>query len=218
MTTFPGSPRLTKGGIVLIDPLTSMVKRIIVLQYNPDTISRTLQAQSAGSETQDRTQVLRLRGAPIETIKIDAEIDAADQLEFPQQNERVVENGIHPELAALELMIYPTSQQVEANLQLAQSGRLEIAPMESPLTVFVWSQQRVIPIRLTDFSVVEEAFAPDLNPLRAKVSLGMRVLTVNDLGFNHRGSSLFMAYHKNKERLRNLLPNGDFGSLGIQRI
>ena len=42
MTTFPGSPRLLKGGIVLIDPDSSAVRRIIALQYNPDTLSRTL--------------------------------------------------------------------------------------------------------------------------------------------------------------------------------
>jgi hypothetical protein len=50
MTTFPGSPRLLKGGIVLIDPTSGAVQRIIALQYNPDTLSRTLQVRGVGAE------------------------------------------------------------------------------------------------------------------------------------------------------------------------
>ena len=79
MTSFPNSPRLLKGGIVLIDPDTSAVRRIIVLQYNPDTLSRTLQPQAV-KESDDRSEAMRLTGPPVETIKLDAEIDATDQL------------------------------------------------------------------------------------------------------------------------------------------
>ena len=42
------TPRLLKGGIVLIDPETAAVQRVIALQYNPDTLTRTLQVQGAG--------------------------------------------------------------------------------------------------------------------------------------------------------------------------
>jgi hypothetical protein len=38
MTSFPNSPKPLKGGIVLIDPNTWVVQRIIALQYNPDTL------------------------------------------------------------------------------------------------------------------------------------------------------------------------------------
>ena len=58
-----------------------------------------------------------------------------------------------------------------------------------------------MPVRLTEFSITEEAFDPLLNPIRARVSLGMRVLSVNDLGFDQPGSNLFMAYLQNKESL-----------------
>src|SRR5690349_3277463 len=111
MTTFPGSPRILKGGLVLIDPTTSAVQRIIVLQYNPDTLSRTLQVQSAGQSSGDHLEALRLTGPPIETIKLDAEIDATDQLEFPDQgqNQVATQLGIFPQLAMLETIIYPTS-------------------------------------------------------------------------------------------------------------
>ena len=82
MTTFPGSPKLLKGGIVLIDAETSAVQKIITLQYNPDTLNRTLQVQGAGGEGGDRSEALRLMGPPVETIKLDAEIDATDRLEL----------------------------------------------------------------------------------------------------------------------------------------
>ena len=144
---------------------------------------------------------MRLKGPPVETIKLDAEIDATDQLEFPDQNREVVEFGIQPQLAALETIVYPTSGQLLANNALAKAGTLEIAPMETPLTLFIWSKTRILPVRLTDFSITEEAFDPNLNPIRAKVSLGMRVLSVNDLGFDHKGGNLFTVYCQQKESL-----------------
>lgn len=218
MTTFPGSPRLLKGGIVLIDPDTSAVRRIIALQYNPDTLSRTLQVQGVGAESGDRLEALRLKGPPVETIKLDAEIDATDQLEFPDQNSTTAELGIYPQLAALETIVYPTSSQLSANNSQAQLGTLEIAPMEAPLSLFIWSKTRILPVRLTEFSITEEAFDTSLNPIRAKVSLGMRVLSVNDLGFNHKGGDLFMIYLQQKERLSGMSQGGSFSTLGIRGI
>lgn len=201
MTTFPGSPRILKGGIALLDPQRGTVVRTIVLQYNPDTLTRTLQVQGAGASEGDRSEALRLKGPPVETIKIDAEIDAADQLEFPDRNRATVETGIQPHLAALETIVYPTVSQIQSNDSLARAGTLEILPMEAPLTLFIWNRNRVVPVRITDFSITEEAFDPSLNPIRAKVSLGMRVLSENDLGTSHRGAALFMAYHQQKENL-----------------
>ena len=154
MTTFPNSPRVIKGGIVLIDADTSAVQRIIVLQYNPDTLSRTLQPQTV-KESGDRSEAMRLTGPPVETIKLDAEIDAADQLEFPDQNRAAVEFGIQPQLAALEMIVYPTSSQLLSNNSMAQAGMLEILPMMSALPLFIWSKSRIVPVRLTDFSITE---------------------------------------------------------------
>ena len=217
MTTFPGSPRLLKGGIVLIDANTGVVQRIISLQYNPDTLSRTLQVQGTG-ESGDRMEALRLKGPPIETIKLEAEIDATDHLEFPRQNSTTAQLGLYPQLAALEVIVYPQSSQLQVNNTMAQMGTLEIAPMESFLSLFIWSKTRILPVRLTEFSITEEAFDTALNPIRAKVSLGMRVLSVNDLGFNHKGGSLFMIYHQQKERLATMTQNATFAALGIGGI
>jgi hypothetical protein len=216
MTTFPNSPRLVKGGIILMDPQTGVVQRIITLQYNPDTISRTLQVQGIGGESGDRSEALRLKGPPVETIKVEAEIDATDQLEIVDSTATQI--GLHAQLAALEIIVYPSSGQLQANNSMAQSGTLEIVPMESPLSVFVWSKQRIVPVRVTEFSINEEAFDPALNPIRAKVSLGMRVLNVNDLGFSHKGGSLFMSYLQNKEQLARRVQGGALGTLGITGI
>jgi hypothetical protein len=218
MSTFPNSPHVLKGGIVLLDSTSGAVQRIITLQYNPDTLTRSLQVQAVDQAGKNRSQALRLIGPPVETFKLDAEIDATDQLEFPDQNQAAVQVGLYPQLAALETIIYPPSSQLLNNNSLAQSGVLEIAPMEAPLTLFVWSKNRVVPVRITDFSVTEEAFDVNLNPIRAKVSLGMRVLSIDDLGFDEKGGNLFMVYQQQKERLAGISQSGTFHDLGIGGI
>lgn len=217
MTAFPGSPRLVKGGIVLMDPGSAAIRRIIALQYNPETLTRTLQIQGAG-EGGDRGEALRLKGPPVETIKLEAEIDAADHLEFPDAHPSVVQHGIAPALAALETLVYPTAGHLGTVGRMAMAGLIEIMPAETPLTLFIWSRSRILPVRFTEFSITEEAFDPLLNPLRAKVNLGMRVLTLNDLPFSHRGSGLFLAYLREKERLAGLVHSGALSLLGIGGI
>jgi hypothetical protein len=216
MSTFPGSPRVLKGGLVLLDPTTFAVRTngIIVLQYNPDTLTRTLKVKGI-SEGGDRSEALRLTGPPVETFKLDAEIDATDQLEFPDSNQTTVRYGIYPQLAALETLIYPDSATLQANFALTQQGIFQVMPTLSPLSLFVWSAARIVPVRITDFSVTEEAFDPSLNPLRAKVSLGMQVLSIDDLYFGDPGGALYMAYQRQKESLAQLYQYGTQAALGI---
>lgn len=215
MTTFPNSPRILKGGLVLVVPDSGRVVRTISLQYNPDSLSRTLQVQSTGTENGQRTEPLRLRGPAVETIKLEAEIDAADQLEFPDQNPSTVQFGIQPQLAALEALVNPTSRQLISNHLLAMIGTLEIAPMEAPLVLFVWGPRRVMPVRVNDFSITEEAFDPLLNPIRAKVSLGFRVLTIDDFPIGHRGAGLFLGSLQNIEQLAGKAVGRVLSVLGI---
>lgn len=132
MNTFPGSPQIVKGGIVLINVETSSIDRIITLQYNPDSLSRSFQAKGIGDEG-DRSEALRLLGPPIETINLEAEIDATDQLEFPGDNEIAVSNGIHPQIAALETILFPESGDLTVNKNFSNSGTLGVAPMESSI-------------------------------------------------------------------------------------
>ena len=201
MTTLTSSPRLIKGGLVLLDPASSAALRTIVLQYNPDTLTRTLEVQGTGQGGGDRAEALRLVAPPVETIKLEAEIDAADQLEKPDENRRAVDFGLHPQLAALETTLYPPSDRLVANNELAKAGVLEIAPVLAPLTVFIWGGLRIQPVRIIELSITEEAFDPKLNPIRARVRLGMRVLTVHDLGFDVKGGDLYLTYQRAKEFL-----------------
>jgi hypothetical protein len=218
MSSFPNSPKLIKGGLVLVDPDTAQVVRIISLQYNSESLTRTLQGQTTGGANNDRIEPVRFKGPAVETFKLDAESDATDQLEFPDQNPNAAQFGIQPQLALLESLVQPTAAQLSAVDREASSGTLEIAPMLAPLALFVWSKSRIVPVKVTDFNITEEAFDPSLNPIRAKVGLSLRVLSTDDLGFSTKGGSLFMAYMRSKEQLANKVQPATLATLGIGAI
>ena len=219
VTTFPNSPKLIKGGLVLVDPESAQVQRVISLQYNADTLTRKLQAQEAGGEGGgNRAEPMRFKGPAVETISFEADIDATDQLEFPEQNANAIAFGIAPQLAVLEALSHPSTAQLQRVDSQASSGTLEIAPMLAPLLLFVWGKSRIIPVKLADFSINEEAFDPALNPIRAKVTFSLRVLTVDDLGFSSKGGALFMAYLQGKEKLAGKVQPVSFSALGIGGI
>src|SRR5688572_10525084 len=213
------SPRLIKGGLVVLAPGGGAVRNTIALQYNPDSLTRSYQVQGVGGDGGgDRAQPFRLKGPAIETIKLEADIDATDQLEHPDNNANAVAFGIGPQIALLEALVNPSVEEILAVMAATQNGTLEILPPEAPLVLFVWSKNRVVPVRVTEFSVTEEAFDPSLNPIRAKVSLGLRVLSVDDLGFSHRGGSLFMTYLRTKEALAQSAPSTPLAALGLQGL
>jgi len=194
------------GAILGIDPFNPLAS-VTVFQYNPDTLTRTLQAQM-GSEGGDRSEQLRLKGAPVETIKVDVEIDATDQLERDDGLAKSL--GIYPQLSALEMLIYPKSALVIANTILLAVGTIEVIPPVAPLTIFIWGPKRALPVKVTEFSITEEAYDANLNPIRAKVSLGLRVLSYNDLPLTHPGYSLFLVHQVAKEVMATI---GSAGSI-----
>lgn len=195
MTTFPGSPRLVKGAIVGIDPFNPLAS-IILFQYNPKTMTRRLQAATPQGEAA-RSEVQRLSGAPTETIDLKVEIDATDQLET---GDALAESmGIYPQLSALEMLLYPKSAQVILNTALLLAGTIEIVPPAAPFTLFIWGLKRVVPVRLDSFSIEEQEYDPNLNPIRAEVSLSLRVLSYNDFSVTHPGFAVFLAHQVAKE-------------------
>ena len=216
LTGFTNAPKLLRGGLVLVDNNSALVHRIIALQYNPDTLTRSFQVRGVSAESGDHLEALRLKGPPVETIKLEIELDATDMLGDGDPVASVI--GLHAQLAALESMVYPSSLQLFANHGKAMAGVLEIAPMQGPLTLFIFGARRIVPVRVQELSVTEEAFDPSLNPIRAKVSLGLRVLTVDDLGFEGRGGGLFMTYLQVKEQLALAHPAGTFDLFGISGI
>ncbi len=192
------SPRTQKGAILSLDATLGIPLGSISLQYNPESITRSLKPRTVGDQA-DRTEVLRLTGPPIETIQVSVELDATDQLAVGDSTTQSF--GIQPQLAALETLVYPSSIRLIANEVLTLLGTIEILPMESPLTLFVWSKSRITPVRITDLEITEEAFDAQLNPIRAKVRLGMRVLDVNDVGFLNPAGAMYMVYQIQKEAL-----------------
>ena len=217
--TLISSPRLIKGGLVVLAPGGGPVQRMIALQYNPETLSRSYQVQGVGGDGGgERAQPFRLKGPAIESIKLDAEIDATDQLEFPENNANVVAYGIAPQLALLEALVNPSVDELLNLAAQSENGTLEILPPEAPLVLFVWSKSQVVPVRVTDFSITEEAFDPALNPLRAKVSLGLRVLSTDDLGFRHKGGGMFISYLRTRETLASKATGATLSSLGLNNL
>ena len=197
MTTFPGSPRLFKGAIIGLDQFNPLAS-VIVFQYNPETMTRSLEARTTGGiEGGDKSEALRLTGPPKETITISIELDAVDQLE--SGDPLTVATGVYPALSALEMLLYPKSAKVISDSILAQAGNIEIIPPEAPLTLFVWGPQRVLPVRITSFSITEQAYDTTLNPIQAKVDLSMYVLSYADLKITNPGYNLFLAYQVAKE-------------------
>jgi hypothetical protein len=171
---------------------------VILFQYNPDTLTRTLKPRAPGGEGA-RSEAQRLTGAPEETIKVDIDIDATDQLE--KGDGIATSLGIYPQLSALEMLVYPKSALVIANTVLLAGGVIEIVPPTAPLTLFIWGAKRILPVRLNEFSITEEAHDPSLNPIRAKVSLGLRVLSYNDLSLTSPAYYMFLAHQVVKETL-----------------
>jgi hypothetical protein len=210
---------LIKGGLVVLDAATGVVKRTIALQYNPDTLSRSYTVQGAGGDGGgERAQPFRLKGPAIESIKIEALIDATDGLDQPDQNANTVRFGIAPQLAVLEALVHPTTTELETLASLSKSGTLEILPPEAPLVLFVWSASRVVPVRVTELSITEDAFDPLLNPIRAKVNLGLRVMSTDDLGFDHKGGTVFLSYLRAREALAGKTGTATLQQLGLDRL
>jgi len=198
MTTFPNSPHLLKGALIGLDPANPLAS-VIVFQYNPDTMTRSLQARSTGSaDGGDRSEAFRLSGPPRETITLNVEFDAADQVDQPGAQTTF---GVYPALSALEMLLYPKSAVVIANTALALLGNIEIIPPEAPPTFFVWGPQRVLPVRLTGFSITEQAYDALLNPIQAKVDLSLYVLSYADLKLSNPSYYIFLAHQIAKETL-----------------
>ena len=192
-------PKTLRGALVGVDVLNPIAS-VIVFQYNPDTLERTLQPQgSEGGDDAAPGEILRLKGPPIETIKVEVEIDATDQLEVAEG--QATKSGIHPQLAALEMLVYPKSATVIANTILLAAGTIEVIPPAAPLTMLVWGPRRVLPVKVAEFSITEEAHDAALNPIRARVSLSLRVLSYADLPISNPGHALFLAHQVAKEAM-----------------
>ncbi|MBK8096616.1 MAG: hypothetical protein IPK26_05880 [Planctomycetes bacterium] len=215
MSSAPNQPRLAKAGLVRLDPDTGEPVAILQLQFNPDTLTRSLKPKGSAEEGGGRVEAVRLTGPAVETISLEAELDVTDALAAPDDHTVEVQTGLGARLAALEALVHPTVEALKSADEMAAQGFLELLPAPQPITLFVWGRQRVVPVRITDFSITEEAFDIALNPTRARVSLSLRVLSTDDLGHAGRAGSLFLSHLEASEARARRFAQGSLNDLGI---
>ena len=145
-------------------------------------------------------------------------MDASDALAQPGANADVVELGLAAQLAAIETLAWPTLSSVVDNVSLMASGSLEILAPPSPIVLFAFGPNRIVPIRITELAITEEAFDPKLNPIRAKVRLGMRILSTSDVGTSGRLGGFALAAHQRLEHLASRARGGRLTDLGISTL
>lgn len=214
MSTFPGSPRILKGAIVAY-ALPALVPKVVVFQYNPEQVTRSLTPRTAEAGAGGgRGETNRTDGPPDESITLAVEIDAADQLEHPEDHGTTVEVGLHPVLAALEGLLYPSFPVVVANQVLSALGGAFILGEPVPLALLVWGAARVLPVRVQSLSITEQAFDTRLNPINAKADLGLKVLTYRDLEITDPAYWVYMASFTQKEVMAALNLGQGTGALG----
>jgi hypothetical protein len=179
---FSRSPRLLKGALVVFETQAPIPTNLIVFQYNRDTMTRSFQAAGGtASNVEQGAGDTQPRLPPIESFQMTVDLDASDQLELPGSNPVTVATGLHPTLAALELLLYPPSTMLILNKVLSLAGSSLISPATAPLVVLVWGPLRVVPVRVVSLGVTEQAFDQRLNPILARVTLGLRALTFPEL-------------------------------------
>lgn len=194
--TSPLRPKIQKGALVAYS-LPELLPTVIVFQYNPESVARSM--QRSGSEGGGRGDAQRVNGPPAETISMTVRLDASDQLEFPGQNPLTVLNGLHPAIAALEGLMHPAYASVIANQAMALAGSAFILGEQSPLAFLVWGERRVLPVQVTGASFREESFSPKLDPTRVAAELSLRVLTYRDLDVTNPGYWVYLASFTRKE-------------------
>jgi len=188
MADFPGRPFLLKGALVVFEAPIPVPTNLIVFQYNPETMTRKISQPAGGAQaggggsaspcsTAGDTRNTML--LPTETYQLAVELDAADQMEI---NDPVTLGvGLHPALAALELLLYPPPQDVLVAKALALFGSAFVSSPTVPVVLFVWGALRVVPVIVNSVTVTEQAYDQLLNPIQAKVDLEMRSMTEIEL-------------------------------------
>lgn len=183
-TTFPEAPPLMKGAIISFDPLRPP-PTVIAFQYNPDTLTRSLEARGAqGPEAAGRAEAQRLAGPPKETLSLSIELDGTESGSI----------GTAASLAALELLLYPSSTRIISEAVQSVIGVVTVVDPPAPITLFIWGPTRVIPVRINSLAILEEAFNPNLGTIRAKVDLKMDVLSTYDLSVGSIAYNLALAH------------------------
>jgi hypothetical protein len=203
-TGYSRSPKLLKGALIeFSERFIGPIPNVIVFQYNPETMTRTLEvwSQNGGGESSASNDTSHTAQPfdPPESFTLALELDAADALENPESHPVAFISGVADRIAAMEMLLYPQGDSLLGDLLGSISGSLSIGGASIggalggaaggvqpasrgtvPVVLFVWGPGRIVPVRLTSFSVEEEAYSPLLYPIRAKVTIGLKILTPKD--------------------------------------
>jgi hypothetical protein len=200
---------MRKGALIGLDAFNP-VASIVVFQFNPEKMTRTLKPQTSGSEG-SLFETQRLKGAPEETIKMELRFDAADAL---ADGDGIAESiGLYPQLSALEMLVYPKSALVITNTVLLATGTIEVVPPTGPLTLFVWGPQRILPVQIKELSIDEENYDSNLNPITAKATLTLKVISYNEMSLVHPAYWIFLGHQIAKEVFATMGSIGNITSL-----
>ncbi len=197
------SPKLLKGAIVQFVKMPIVpIPNIIIFQYNPDTLQRTLtpyapperSALTATGTPPSTTPVDPTAQPydPAESFNLSLVLDASDALEVPERHPIAFVTGVADRIAALEMLLYPAGDSLlgglvgSINVSIGGGGisaslQKSAAQPEVPVTLFIWGPGRIVPVRLSTFNVEEQQWNQLLYPTRAKVTLGLKVITKDAL-------------------------------------
>jgi hypothetical protein len=181
-TGYRRSPLLMRGALVqLAEDLIGVVPNIVPFQYNPATLSRTLTPWNPFEVDQNGRGQQAPTAQPFdpeETISLSIELDAADQLGDGDPLAQVL--GVSDRIAALEKLLMPT-QGLLGDLVGAAADLLGVPQPPQRRTVsvvlLVWGVGRILPVRVSSYSIEETSFLPSLQPLMATVTLELKVLS-----------------------------------------
>jgi hypothetical protein len=205
-------PKLLKGAIVqFIEMPIVPLPNIIIFQYNPETLSRSLapwdRTSKAGEHTamvadDDKEHTFVEPFHPDETFSVSLLIDATDALETEEPVAMVT--GVADRMAALEMLLYPQTDglgggltmdvtvslggpgadaQLDASAETIEKLKQAKKP-KVPVVLFIWGPGRIVPVRLTKIDIEEQAWNQLLYPTRAKVTVGMKVITSEALAWD----------------------------------
>ncbi len=216
----PNAPFVLKGALIYFGaPMLIPIPNIIVFQYNPESMTRTLtpwQPPERVTEQRDEKGNVTNQGElkaygetlaklsqpfdPKESFSLTLELDATDALEHPETHPVAVATGVADRLAAIEMLMYPPGDSLLGGLLGSVSGSVsfsaggvsvgggasadslkQLKRRDAPIVLFFWGPGRIVPVRITSLSIEEQQFSPLLYPLRAKATIGIRVLDLDDL-------------------------------------
>jgi hypothetical protein len=174
------------------------VPNVIIFQYNPETMTHTWAQPEAAPPRggMARSNPLAVRGMPGESFSFTLAMDAYDMIAdgSPVAQGIAAGSGIYTRLAALEMLMYPIPASgpglvgsVSARASLTGSAALfgqsrrRVPDLRVPTVLFVWGAGRVVPVRVTELTITEKLYDQFLNPTHAEATLGLRVLTPEEL-------------------------------------